>query len=124
MLLYGCIEQPEIPVPNTLEIALGNKYASYVSNLNKACERDTSALLVLLKMDDIYDAAGYDHGYMLVQLMKLNGDTSFAKILQCMTRKDLNNVSQYIEVGLDANDSEKYEMKNKFPLSMNILYLK
>ena len=42
-------KKPEIPVSNTLEIALGNKYASYVSNLNKACERDTSALLAFIE---------------------------------------------------------------------------
>ncbi|HET6226473.1 MAG TPA: hypothetical protein VFF27_09360 [Bacteroidia bacterium] len=62
ILLCSCKEQPLIPVSNTLEIALGDKYPDYVSDLNKAYGKDSVALLEFLKIDDIYDAAGYDHG--------------------------------------------------------------
>jgi hypothetical protein len=42
VILYSCKEQPKIPISNTLEIALGNRYAVYVENLNKAFEKDST----------------------------------------------------------------------------------
>lgn len=122
--LFSCKEQPKIPVSNTLEIALGNKYSSYVNYLNKASEGDTSALFNFLKIDYIYDAAGYDHGDILFQLIKLYGDKRFAEVLKKMSQKDLNHVSQYFEVGLDANDIKKYEMINNYSITCKILKIK
>lgn len=82
ILFYSYHEQPKIPVSNTLEIALGNRYSGYIGTLNKTFERDTTALLEFLKIDYIYDAAGYDHGFILFQLMKTYGNKDFAHALQ------------------------------------------
>ncbi|PUZ19291.1 hypothetical protein GA0116948_1307 [Chitinophaga costaii] len=124
ILLFSCKEQPKIPISNTLEIALGKRYSAYVNNLNKAFEKDSTALLYFFKIDYINDAAGYDHGYILYQLIKIYGDEKFANALQKTTAKGLQNVSQYVEVGIDANDRQKNEMKINYPISSNILKIK
>ena len=124
ILLLSCKEQPKIPISNTLEIGLGKRYSVYVNNLNKAFEKDSTALLKIFKVDFINDAAGYDHGYILYQLLKIYGDENFAKALQKSTAKEIKNVSQYIEVGIDANDRQREDMKTSYPNSSNILKMK
>lgn len=127
ILFYSCSEQPKVSISNTLEIALDNhsKYSEYVRILNKAFEKDSTALLSFFKIDYINDAAGYDHGYILFQLLKIYGDKKFANILQKTTEKDLNNVSQYFEVGIDSNsDSQNDEIKKRYPISSKILQIK
>ena len=123
---YSCNPKPKISISNTLEIALDNhsKYSEYVRILNKACEKDSAALLNFFKVDYIYDAAGYDHGNVLFQLMKIFGDKTFSKILKNASEKDLNNVRQYFEVGIDANDKDRDEVKISYPISSNILEIK
>ncbi len=123
-LICGCSQQPKVPISNTLEIALDNKYSAYVSTLNKAFEGDTAALLDFYKIEYINDAAGYDHGFILFQLMKKYGDKNFSNALQKLSEKDLNNVRQYIEVGIDANDKYKLEMKKEYPISSKIFQIK
>ena len=124
LFFYSCNPKPRISVSNTLEIALDNhnKYSEYVRILNKAFEKDSTALLNFFKVDYIYDAAGYDHGYVLFQLMKIYGDKTFSQILRKATGKDLDNVRQYFEVGIDANDRERDEMKISYPISSKILH--
>lgn len=124
LLFYGCKEQSQIPISNTLELALGDNYSSYVENLNKAYAKDNSATLKILKVDYIYDAGGYDHGYVLYQLMKRYSDKEFSILLNSMSKKDLTAVSQYIEVGLDANDTKRGQVKIDYPICSNILLIK
>jgi hypothetical protein len=124
VFLFCCKEHPKIAISNTLEIALGDRYSVYVSNLNKAIERDSSALLIIFKVDYIEDAAGYDHGYILYQLLKLYGDEKFAESLRKLRDKDLRNVSQYIEAGIDSNENQRREVLTNYPFSASILRLK
>lgn len=127
ILFYGCNEQPKIPISNTLEIALDNqsKYSEYVKILNKAYEKDSTALLNFFKIDYIYDAAAYDHGYIIFQLLKIYGDKKFANILQMATKKDLSNVIQYFDGGIDSNsDIQNDEIKISYPISSKILQIK
>jgi hypothetical protein len=124
LFFCSCQEQPKIPVSNTLEVALGNRYSEYVTLLNKAFKKDTTVLSDFLKIDYIYDAAGYDHGFILFELMKIYGDKEFSYTLGKMSSNNLKNVSQYFEVGLDANDTHKIEMKKEYPISYEILRLK
>ena len=124
IFLFSCVEKSQIPIPNTLEIALGNKYSDYVSNLNKAYKKDSSALLKLFKIDYINDAAGYEHGFILYQIMNTYDDKIFSTVLQRLSARELNTVKLYFEVGIDANDKYKYEMKEHYPLSSNTLQIK
>ncbi|WP_281235087.1 hypothetical protein [Flavobacterium gelatinilyticum] len=121
LLCYGCKEESRIPISNTLEIALGDNYSSYVTNLNLAYEKDRSAAIRILKIDYIYDAGGYDHGYILYQLIKRYSDNEFTAILKKLSRNDLITVNQYLEVGLDANDKKREEFKRDYPISLSVL---
>ena len=49
-MILGCKEKPKLPISNTLEIALGKRYSVYVKNLNKAFEKDSTELLIFLKI--------------------------------------------------------------------------
>jgi hypothetical protein len=121
IMILGCKEKPKIPISNTLEIALGKRYSVYVKNLNKAFEKDSSELLIFFQINYIHDAAGYDHGYILYQLLKIYGDEKFAHALQMTNAMNLKNVIQYFEVGIDANDRHRDELKMLYPISSSIL---
>jgi hypothetical protein len=124
ILFCSCNKEPKIPIPNTLEIALGNNYSGYVMNMNNAFEKDSTAMLNLLKIDYIHDGGGYDHGYILFKLMKIYGDKKYSVILKKLSKNDLGQVSQYFEVGLDSNDKEREEMKVNYPICSEILEIK
>lgn len=47
--LFSCKEQAKIPISNTLEIALNNKYSNYVNILNNTLDGDSLALKKFLK---------------------------------------------------------------------------
>jgi len=117
IILVGCVEHSQLPISNTLELALGNKHSQYVKQLNKSCHHDNSALVDFLKINYISDAAGYDHGFIIHQLMKQCGDTEFLSALEKLTDKELDIVHQYLEVGVDANEKYRQEVKNNYPLS-------
>ena len=117
----GCTDHAPIPISNTLELAIESRYNSYVLTLNKACRHDSIALVEFLKIDYINDAAGYDHGYVLFQLMKNNGDKEFSNALKKLNKSQLNTVRNYIEVGLDADDEGQHMLNLNFPISASIL---
>lgn len=121
---YGCKEQSRIPISNTLELALGKNYNDYVRILNEAYEKDNNAMLKMLKINCIYDSAGYDHGHILYQLIIRYNDKEFSNVLHKLSKKDLSNVVQYLEVGLDANDMERLQFKRNYPICSNILQIR
>ena len=65
----GCLSHPKIPISDTLEQGLDGHYIQYVSLLNRAYDNDTAALNNFLKIDYVWDAASYDHGGIVVELM-------------------------------------------------------
>jgi hypothetical protein len=121
LTFYACNEKPRIALSNTLEISLRDKYPSYVNLLNKSLDSDTAALLDFFKINQIYDAAGYDHGYILIQLMKKVGDKEYASILQKLDKNELSSVLQYFEVGIDGNERVEVEIENFFPITSKII---
>lgn len=124
ILFYSCIKQPKIAISNTLEIGLGDKYNEYVNILNNAYDGDSLALQDFLKINYISDGAGYDHGYVLLQLIKIIGDEEFAKTLEKMDNKTVESVCRYIEVGVDANDNNRDDLKVNYPKVVAVLKFK
>jgi hypothetical protein len=123
LTLNSCKPNSFIPISNNLEIALNQKgdYNNYISLLNKSVQNDSSALNKFFKINYIYDAAGYDHGFILFQLLKNIGDKNFASNLKKLDKTELINVINYIEVGIDGNEERKKEIKDKFPETANLL---
>lgn len=122
IVITGCSNHtPEIPISNSLEIALGNNYNSYVDLLNRSVSNDTVALLKFIKIDNINDAAGYDHGYILYKLLETIGDNNFSSALKKLSPQEKINFVNYFEVGVDANDSLMSQYKIKYPLSYDLI---
>lgn len=96
----ACDPEPKIPISNTLEIALGNDYSSYVKKLNASYDGDTTALVEFFKIGKIYDGASYDHGCVLLDLMKKNR-LIFYKSLKKLSNYEREVLRRYIQVGLD-----------------------
>ena len=112
---------PKIPISNTLEIALAKNYDKYVELLNKSINNDTIALTEFLKIDNIYDAAGYDHGYIIIQILENVGDSNFANAVKKLDAKEMQNLKQYFEVGFDAKNTLQEEYKFKYPTTFKLL---
>ncbi|MBA3283996.1 MAG: hypothetical protein H0U27_02905 [Nitrosopumilus sp.] len=124
LTFYSCLNNPKIPIPNTLELALRERYSEYVQLLNKAHARDTLALNAFLKIDYIHDSAGYDHGYILFQLIKVVGDDQFANVLKKIDCKTVEKVARYVEVGIDASDKDRKDLLQNYPKVTTILHLR
>ena len=97
----SCLSHPKIPISDTLENALQDHYMQYVSLLNRAYDNDTDALNKFLKIDYVWDAASYDHGGIVVELLVKCGDSAFYRSLNRLSAKELNFVSSYFRVGLE-----------------------
>jgi hypothetical protein len=121
--VLSCSQKPKIPISNTLEIALDKSYNDYVSTLNKAFEKDTLALKKIIEIKNIGGAAGYDHGWVLVQLMKNYGDEKFFTVLKGLNIQQLNNLKQYFEVGLDGIENSNDTFYRQYQKSLQYLKL-
>jgi hypothetical protein len=121
ILFYSCQSKPHIPISDNLKIALGNKYPDYVSMLNKATLGDTFNVRKFLEIDYIGEGGGYDHGWVLVQLMKKVGDEKFVNALQSFDKKKLDNVKQYFEVGIDNGGNKNAILFNEYPNTFKYL---
>lgn len=119
----SCYQASVIPVSNNLEIALGNNYSEYVKLLNKAANKDTLALSNFLEISNLNNAAGYDHGWILIKLMEKLGDACFANSLKNKNSTQIRAIRQYFEVGIDgASDKNKAFLKF-YPMSFTLLGL-
>ncbi len=120
IMILSCTQKSIIPISNTLEIGLGKEYLDYVELLNKAAEKDTSALRQFISIDYLYNGAGYDHGWVLLELMKIIGDKDFTKAIKSLNKKQFNILFEYIEAGLDCH-TEKKQLFNQYPQTFKTL---
>jgi hypothetical protein len=121
LLFYSCQSKPAIPISDNLKIALGNKYPGYIETLNKATKGDTLNIRRVLEIDYIGGGGGYDHGWLLVQLMKKIGDEKFVSILHSFDKMKLENVKHYFEVGIDNGEKKNEILFNDYPNTFKYL---
>ncbi len=122
VVITSCTPKPEIFISNTLELGLNNRYTDYVYKLNASIHGDTTALKDFLKYDKIYDGAAYEHGWVLIELMRKIGDNSFSNALKQMDEKQLNNINIYFKGGMDIHKKSN-DIQNCYPKSFDILSL-
>lgn len=115
ILLYSCQSKSVIPLSDNLKISLGDKYTSYVGMLNESATGDTFNIHHFLEIDYIGDGGGYDHGWVLIQLMKKVGDTKFVNVLHSLDKKKLENVKEYFRVGIDNGGKKNEILFNDYP---------
>ena len=72
-------------------------------------------------IENIYNGAGYDHGWVLTELMKKLGDKQFSDGLIKVNRKQLNNLKEYFKVGLDGDSKSNNNLPQQYPLTFKIL---
>ncbi len=126
-LLYSYLfPNSQIPISNNIEIALGIKNnRNYILLLNKSIDGDSISLSKFLKIDYIYDAAAYDHGYILLQLLEKIGDTQLSKELQKLNKTEIKTVQNYFNLGMDGIDSQEVQQLQKnYPKSFEILKIR
>jgi hypothetical protein len=118
--ISSCTPKPAIQINDTLEIGLGKKYSAYVVNLNASVKGDTSALYNFLNVKDLYDGAVYEHGWVLIELMRKLGDETFANALGKLNKQQMENLNIYFKGGLDMH-SKASELPRDYPNSFIIL---
>lgn len=116
--------RPALVIPDTLELQLRNRdsYRHYVKLVNRAMAKDTIALQELLMIDDLSDAACYEHGDILIQLLENLGDEQYSKVLSSIPTKQKVFLRGYFEAGMDIRKLEyKIRIDKEYPITFNEL---
>lgn len=93
-----------IVVSELLKSASKKQNVDYVGLLKDAAEGSEKSIkqLALLRF---YDASGYDHGAVIVDLIEIIGEDKFIKSLFQINQEQKHNVKAYIEVGLEYGNN-------------------
>ena len=107
----------EIEVSELLLSVSKEQHINYCKLLNEATKGDVTSIkqLVLLRF---YDASGYDHGSVIVDLIKIIGEDKFIKSLATINKEEKQIVKGYLVVGLEyRNNSDLHAktLKDVFP---------
>ena len=116
----SCTQRPKIPLTDNLEFALGSKYSDYVKNLNNAYKGNETALKEFFNYTGFYDGSGYDHGWVLIELMRKVGDSKFSIALKEMDKKRLEDLHDYFMAGLDMH-SMTISLPHQYPKTFEVL---
>lgn len=89
----------------------------YCKILKNATKEDEKAIKQLLLLD-IYGAAGYDHGAVIVGLIEFIGEDKIINIVEPMDYEQKASIMSYIEAGLlygNNSNFNKQEICDAFP---------
>jgi hypothetical protein len=123
VLLASCVQEPVIPISDTLKYSLGNEYDGYVALINKSATKDSISLNKFLTINDIFDGSSYEHGWVLVQLMIKIGDSTFYKSVICLTQSQKESLKGFFRAGLDGYGEINRNLPFQYPLTFNALGL-
>ena len=100
-----------IEVSELLIISANNQHVNYRKLLRESTEGNAKSTkeLALLKF---YDASGYDHGAVIVDLIDLIGEDKFIQSLSMINKKQKKDIEGYIEVGLEYGNNPKFQNKS------------
>ena len=85
--------------------------------LNKAIAKDANSIKQLTLLD-FGDAAGYDHGTVIVDLIDLIGEEKFIQSLGAINEKQKNKLNSYLIVGIEYGNNPNLQgktVKEAFP---------
>ncbi len=83
---------------------------SYRELLDNAVKLDKEAI-VKISTYKISDAAGYDHGYVLVRLIEKIGEEEYFKGFENLSLKEKKSVLSYLKAGLENGGNKIYQYK-------------
>ncbi|WP_158237253.1 hypothetical protein [Aquimarina sp. MAR_2010_214] len=83
---------------------------SYCDILNKAIELDKEAIIKISTIE-VSDAAGYDHGYVLIRLIEKIGEQEYLKALENVSTEQKKSIESYLWAGLEYGGNKIYSNK-------------
>ena len=100
----GCNKVKEIEVSSLLINYSKNKNINYCNILSSAIKGNDKSIIKLVKLE-IFDAAGYDHGIVIVDLITYIGEDKFINSLpHKLNDKEKGLLAGYLKVGIEYND--------------------
>ncbi|WP_160112004.1 hypothetical protein [Aquimarina sp. AU58] len=82
----------------------------YCDTLDKAIKLDKEAI-IKISTYKISDAAGYDHGYVLISLIEKIGEQEYLKAIENLSLEEKSSIESYLWVGMEYGGNKIYEYK-------------
>lgn len=125
-MCYACCEHKEIngiEVSELLLVVSEEQNIDYCKLLNEAIKGNESSIkkIALLKIDD---AAGYDHGAVLVDLIEVIGEDKFIESIKTINHSEKKRIKGYLEVGIEYGGNPNIQdetLKEVFPIINEVL---
>ena len=99
----GCNEIEGIRISKLLQVSAKNNSYRYCDLVEKSLKGEKASLKTLSLLD-IGDAAGYDHGIILVKIIQEIGSTTYLESLGNMSEGEKQKVKSYLEVGVEYGE--------------------
>lgn len=112
-----CKSVADIEVSELLRISSNKQDYNYCELLSKAVKEDENSIKKLSLLQ-FYDAVGYDHGSVIVDLILLIGETKYIEAIDDITPKEKSTIKAYIDVGLEYGNNPAVKdktLKTAFP---------
>lgn len=117
-MTIGCNNCSEIQGIEISELLNRQIDDSYCDLLDKAISLDKEAIIKISNYK-ISDAAGYDHGYVLIRLIEKIGEEKYLKALEGASIEEKTSIESYLWAGLEYGGNKIYQNKKLsevFPL--------
>ena len=112
-----CTSVADIEVSELLLISSNKQDYNYCGLLKKAVKEDENSIKKLSLLQ-FYDAVGYDHGSVIVDLILLIGEAKYLDAINDITPKEKSTIMGYIDVGLEYGNNPAVKdqtLKTAFP---------
>lgn len=112
-----------IDVSELLLVVSEERGIDYCTLLSKAVSGDDVSIMHLSTLT-ICDGAGYDHGAVIVDLIKRIGEDKFIHSLKTASAEQKNLIKMYIEAGLEYGNNHTLQgnaFEEVFPKIFNFL---
>ncbi|GAB0155014.1 hypothetical protein CHRYSEOSP005_02740 [Chryseobacterium sp. Alg-005] len=117
ILLFGMISCTNTCVTHGIEVSellnsvSEEKSINYCSLLDSSLNKDSESIKKISLLD-FSDAAGYDHGAVLVELILNIGEDHYLQSIQTINSKQKKMILSYLEVGLEYGNNPAIKSKN------------
>lgn len=100
-----------IDVPETIQISSKEKGINYCELLEKSLQKEKNSV-VKLSLLDFDGSSGYDHGTILVDLVKKLGEDEYIVLINQVNSNEKKKIEAYLEVGLMYHYDDKLKEKS------------
>ncbi len=119
----SCTDETGIHVSELLLITAGKQSYEYCELLRKAVKNDKASIKTLSLLE-FNDAAGYDHGSVIVDLILLIGEENYVDAVKEANSKEKSTIEAYIDVGLEYGNNPDFKsqsLNSAFPTLAKVL---